>query len=91
MVLDLPSSECIKDSPRLPVDSSTDYIQAVVGSYIFSLSTFKLRPIHQIRTARENPWSTAFHSAMGLFEYRVMPFGLQETPANSEERLMSFV
>lgn len=41
--------------------------------------------------AKESSWNTASRSAMGIFEYRVMAFGLEETPANFEESLMPFV
>ena len=34
-----------------------------------------------IRNKECNEWKTAFRTPYGLFEYRVMPFGLANTPA----------
>ncbi|CDJ65372.1 OSJNBa0042D13.18 protein, related, partial [Eimeria necatrix] len=46
---------------------------------------------HQIRMAKEDRWKTAFRSVMGLFEYKVMPFGLKGAPATFQANINAYL
>ncbi|CDJ70183.1 hypothetical protein ENH_00079340 [Eimeria necatrix] len=46
---------------------------------------------HQIRMAKEDRWKTAFRSVLGLFEYRVMPFGLKGAPATFQANINAYL
>lgn len=37
---------------------------------------------NKIRVAEGHEWMTAFRTRFGLFEYKVMPFGLVNAPAS---------
>ncbi|CDJ62087.1 OSJNBa0042D13.18 protein, related [Eimeria necatrix] len=41
--------------------------------------------------AKEDRWKTAFRSVLGLFEYRVMPFGLKGAPATFQANINASV
>ncbi|CDJ66249.1 hypothetical protein ENH_00017460, partial [Eimeria necatrix] len=62
------------DFPLLPIQTIWELLGA--AKYF---STLDLEAgFHQIRMAKEDRWKTAFRSVVGLFEYRVTPFGLKE-------------
>ncbi|CDJ28852.1 OSJNBa0042F21.10 protein, related [Eimeria mitis] len=46
---------------------------------------------YQIRMAREDRWKTAFRSVLGLFEYKVMPFGLNGAPATFQANINTYL
>ena len=46
---------------------------------------------HQIRVSNEDRWKTAFRSVVGLFEYKVMPFGLKRAPATFQASINAYL
>ncbi|CDI87167.1 OSJNBa0042D13.18 protein, related [Eimeria praecox] len=46
---------------------------------------------HRIRMAKEDRWKTAFRSVLGLFEYKVMPFGLKGAPATFQANINAYL
>ncbi|CDI75479.1 hypothetical protein EPH_0005470 [Eimeria praecox] len=46
---------------------------------------------HQIRMAKEDRWKTAFSSVLGMFQYKVMPFGLKGAPATFQASINAYL
>ncbi|CDJ53380.1 Gag-pol polyprotein, related [Eimeria brunetti] len=46
---------------------------------------------HQIRIAKEDRWKTAVRSVQGLFEYKVVPFGLKGAPAKFQANINAYL
>lgn len=77
----------VKDSYPLPrIDDTLD---ALSGAHWFSTLDLKAG-YHQISVAKQDRMKTAFSSSSGLWQWRVMPFGLCNAPATFE-RLMEAV
>ena len=77
----------VKDSYPLPrVDESLDFLAR--GRYISTLDL--ARGYWQVAVAPESRPKTAFVCHMGLYQFRVMPFGLSNAPATFQ-RLMNSV
>jgi hypothetical protein len=45
---------------------------------------------HLIRVKNGNQWKTAFQCRYGLYEFRVIPFGLTNTPATFQD-MMNYI
>lgn len=77
----------VKDSYPLPrVDESLDFLSR--GKYISTLDL--ARGYWQVSVAPESRQKTAFISHKGLYQFKVMPFGLSNAPATFQ-RLMNSV
>ena len=57
-----------------------DIVNMIAGSYIFSKLDLK-DAFNQIPVKKEHQKFTAFKCTKGVFEYKVMPFGLRNAPA----------
>lgn len=68
----------IKD--RCPIPSAEALTDCLAGSQIFSKVDLKAA-FNQIRIAEGHEWKTAFRTPFGLYQYKVMPFGLCNAPS----------
>ncbi|CDJ47594.1 hypothetical protein EBH_0073740 [Eimeria brunetti] len=67
-------------APEFPMPTVHTILEMLGGAKYFSTLDLEAG-FHQIRMAKEDRWKTAFRSVQGLFEYKVMPFGLKDAPA----------
>ncbi|CDJ69225.1 OSJNBa0042F21.10 protein, related [Eimeria necatrix] len=64
-------------APDFPLPPIQTILEILGGAKYFSTLDLEAG-LHQIRMAKEDCWKTVFRSVLGLFEYRVMLFGLKE-------------
>ena len=77
-------------APDFPMPSVQTILEMLGGARYFSTLDLEAG-FHQIRVAKEDRWKTAFRSVLGLFEYKVMPFGLKGAPATFQANINAYL
>ncbi|KAB5587487.1 Retrotransposable element Tf2 [Ceratobasidium theobromae] len=68
------------DSDQFPIPRQDDLLEKLKKAKIFSKLDLQWG-FNNVCIKEGNEWKTAFQTKEGLFEYRVMPFGLKNAPA----------
>ncbi|CDJ67434.1 OSJNBb0014D23.8 protein, related, partial [Eimeria necatrix] len=90
MVVNYRELNALTIAPDFPLPPIQTILEVLGGARYFS--TLDLESgFHQIRMAKEDRWKTAFRSVMGLFEYKVMPFGLKGAPATFRANINAYL
>ncbi|CDJ47364.1 OSJNBa0079C19.6 protein, related, partial [Eimeria brunetti] len=90
MVVNYQELNALTIAPDFPLPPIQTILEMLGGAQ--HLSTLDLESgFHQIGMAKEDRWKTAFRSVMGLFEYKVMPFGLKGAPATYQANINAYL
>ncbi|CDJ65775.1 hypothetical protein ENH_00013030 [Eimeria necatrix] len=76
MVVNYQALNSLTIAPDFPLPPIQTILEMLGGAKYFSILDLEAG-FHQIHMAKEDRWKKAFRSVLGLFEYRVMPFGLK--------------
>ncbi|CDJ66714.1 hypothetical protein ENH_00024200 [Eimeria necatrix] len=90
MVVNYQALNALTIAPDLPLPPIQTILELLGGAKYFSTLDFEAG-FHLIRMAREDRWKTAFRSVLGLFEYRVMPFGLKGAPTTFQAKINAYL
>ncbi|CDJ63099.1 OSJNBa0042D13.18 protein, related [Eimeria necatrix] len=80
MVVNYQALNALTVAPDFPLPPIQTILEMLGGTKYFSTLVLETG-FQQIRMAKEDRWKTVFRSVLGLFEYRVMRFGLKDAPA----------
>ncbi|CDJ51691.1 OSJNBa0079C19.6 protein, related [Eimeria brunetti] len=86
MVVNYQALNTLTIAPEFPMPTVHTILEMLGGAKYFSTLDLEAG-FHQIRMAKEDRWKTAFRSVQGLFEYKVMPFGLKGAPATFQANI----
>ena len=78
----------VKD--KFPIPRVDDLLDRLDGAKVFSSLDLQ-SGYHQIRIADGDVSKTAFRTHMGLFEYKVLPFGLSNAPAAFQREMQRLI
>ena len=67
-------------APEFPLPNINTILELLGGAKVFTTLDLEAG-FNQIRVAKGDRWKTAFRSLLGLYESKVMPFGLKGAPA----------
>ena len=90
MVVNYHSLNALTVAPVFPLKTIQTILEVLGGSKYFSALDLEAG-FHQIRVAKAHRWKTAFPSVLGLFEYKVMPFGLKGAPATFQANINAYL
>ncbi|CDJ49899.1 OSJNBa0079C19.6 protein, related [Eimeria brunetti] len=80
MVVNYQAPNALTAAPDFPLPPVQTILEMLGGAKYFSTVDLEAG-FDQIRMAKDGSWKTAFRSVLGLFEYKVMPFGLKGAAA----------
>ncbi|CDJ64775.1 LOW QUALITY PROTEIN: hypothetical protein ENH_00080530 [Eimeria necatrix] len=90
MVVNYQALNPLTIAPDFPLPPIQTVLELLGGAKYFSTLDLETG-FHQIRMAKEDRWKTAFRSVLGLFEYRMMPFGLKGAPATFQANIIAYL
>ncbi|CDJ69199.1 hypothetical protein ENH_00064840 [Eimeria necatrix] len=90
MVVNYQALNALTIAPDFPLPPIQTILELLGGAKYFSTLDLEAG-FHQIHTAKEDRWKTAFRSVLGQFEYRVMPFGLKGAPATFQANINAYL